>query len=449
MAGNQSGSSGGQPGDPGGTVGATRLPDWMLSADEIGQTMVLLMRRKLDDTASDTASGINKKQIPLPNPFIISASTDLAVGLNEATKVTMSKEGRGTRYLLRTSSKAAFNKLCQITQLTDGTMVEVIPHPTLNVVQGVVYEPDSTDVDDDSLRKYLMPQGIKSVRRITKRINNAVRNTPLIVLTFTGTILPKFVLFGRLRVPVRAYYPAPMICFKCGSYGHPRKFCDQTSICLQCSETHDLADGEQCKNAPYCKHCKGSHSCTSRTCQKYKDEENIIRMQVDCKISTAEARKIYFEETTKSTMASKIQKRLDQAESTKDKIIAELRAEVESLKSKLNTILNDRNQTRSDLQRKTQQETPSKPVAPTENSSGSCQNSQRLSRKDRTNNVPPATRSTMMKNANNSFNEYDMRTRSKNRKHAMEIALTDSSHSHVKRPSLPPDAETHTIDWDE
>lgn len=439
MAGKQIGPHGGQSNDPGGSFMARRQPDWMLSEDELGQTMVLLMRRKLDDTGSDT-------QKPLPNPFIISASTDLAVGLEDATKVTITKEGRGTRYLLRTSSKTAFNKLSKITQLTDGTHVEVIPHPTLNAVQGVVYEADSTDVDDDSLLNYLMPQGVKSVRRITKRINNAVRNTPLVVLTFHGTILPEVILFGRLRVPVRAYYPAPMICFNCGSYGHPRKFCKQAGVCLQCSETHELAEEGPCNKAPYCKHCKGPHSSTSRTCPKYKDEENIIRMKIDRKISTAEARKIYFGETTKDTMSSEIQKRLTQSESAKDKIIAELRVEVESLKSKLAIILNEDRQNHEDTQMKIQQEAPSKPMTQIDCTLGSSQCSQRQSRKDRTTKSPPVTRSNMRKNANSALHEYDKRMRSKSRKHTMEISPTDRSHSHVKRPSLPPDTEEHSID---
>lgn len=425
-----------------------RQPDWMLSEDELGQTMVLLMRRKPEDAVSQTQASSSDHHKALPNPFIVSASIDVAVGLRESSKVTITKEGRGTRYLLRTSSKAAMKKLCQISQLTDGTLVEVISHPTLNAVQGVVYEADSTDVDDDTLLKYLEPQGVKSVRRIIKRVNGVIRNTPLIVMTFHGTILPEIVLFGKLRVQVRPYYPTPMICFNCGSYGHSKKFCGQAGVCLQCSQVHSLEDGEKCSNAPYCKNCEGSHPVTSRTCQKYKDEQNIIRMKIDRNISSAEARKIYFAETTKETLASEVQKRLDQSESAKDKIIAELRAEIESLKTKLTTILNKEKAKNNTESRKEpgMAQTSTKP-----SSSESCQSLQRLSRKDQSFKSPPSmARDSARRNESKNWQiDNERRTRSKSRKHAMEISPTDMNFKNIKRPSLPPDANGSTVEVDE
>lgn len=190
----------------------------MLSEDEMGQTMVLLLRRKPNE-----ANTQNSQQSPLPNPFIIYASIELAVGVQDAAKIGMTKEGRGTRYVLRTNLKSVYGKLTNMTQLTDGTVVEVISHPTMNKVQGVVYESDSTDVDEVALLNYLTPQGVQAVRRITKKVNGSVQNTPLVVLSFQGTLLPEFIYFGGLRVPVRTYYPAPTVCFQCGTYGHPPK----------------------------------------------------------------------------------------------------------------------------------------------------------------------------------------------------------------------------------
>lgn len=419
----------------------------MLGDDEIGQTMVLLMRRKQDDVDPDTQTSNSNKTIPLSNPFIIGVTIDVAVGQEEAKKVLASKEGRGSRYLLRTKSKTAFHKLSKITKLTDGTEVEVIPHPTLNSVQGVVYEPDCKDVAESVILGYLKSQGVKSVRRITKRVNGDAQNTALIVLTFHGTCIPEYVLFGRLRVPVRTYYPSPMVCYNCGDYGHPRKFCKQSGICLHCSETHQLANGEKCNNTPHCKHCNGDHSSTSRTCSKYKDEENIIRMQIDKKISSAEARKMYFEKAKKETMASFVQKRLTPVETEKDKIIAELRAEVMSLKSQLTTIQNDYSRlSREDSQKGGQKERKQQAVTPTTSSSESSQISQRSSRKDRTFISPPNPhRSTK----NKEINPDERRTRSRSRKHPIEISPTGTSHPQGKRASRRSSADDNAIEVDE
>lgn len=169
MAGANHAPSRGDPGDPGGSLRRKRQPDWMLSEDEMGQTMVLLLRRKPNE-----ANTQNSQQSPLPNPFIIYASIELAVGVQDAAKIGMTKEGRGTRYVLRTNLKSVYGKLTNMTQLTDGTVVEVISHPTMNKVQGVVYESDSTDVDEVALLNYLTPQGVQAVRRITKKVNGSV-----------------------------------------------------------------------------------------------------------------------------------------------------------------------------------------------------------------------------------------------------------------------------------
>lgn len=413
----------GDPGDPGGSLREKRQPDWMLSDDEIGQTMVLLLRRKSDENGQNT-------QTPLPNPFIITASIEVAVGAKEVKKVGMVKEGRGTRYLLRTNLKSIYRKLTGITRLTDGTVVEVISHPTLNKVQGTVFEADSTDVDEETLLNHLKSQGIQAVRRITKKVNGTVRNTPLVVLTFHGTMLPEAVYFGGLRVAVRSYYPAPIICFQCGTYGHPRKFCQQSGICLQCSQAQHVTEGEQCSNAPYCMHCQGAHSPIARICPKYKDEVNVIRIRVDKKISPAEARRIYAIESQKETIASEVQKRLRQEESSKDKIIAELRAEVESLKRKLEAIVNDTRLVSPNVSR------PEKTTVSVEPSSSKPkQNSQRLSRKDKTFVSPPPTHSDTRRTANLSVNE-GIRTRSKSRKHLMEMSPTDASSNSNKRATL-------------
>lgn len=397
----------------------------------MGQTMVLLLRRKTDEKASDTQK---KTHNPLPNPFIISTSIEVAVGLKEATKVAMVKEGRGTRYLLRTSFKSIYRKLCSMTKLTDGTDIEVISHPTLNKVQGVVYEADSTDVDEGSLLEHLKSQGVQSVRRIKKKVNGSEQNTPLIVLTFHGTLLPEFVYFGRLRVPVRTYYPAPLICFNCGTYGHPKKFCQQSGICLRCSQAHQVAEGEQCSFAPYCMHCKGGHSPVARSCPKYKDEENVIRIRVDKNVSTAEARKIYASELQKATIASEVQKQLSQAESAKDKIIAELRAEVASLKQQLEAIVNN---PRINLLNNSQQENKPEmaPPAAVPSSSSNKLNKQRMSRKEQTFVYPPPARSVNGRTEHHSVEEIT-RTRSRSRKHLMEISPTDHNHNGNKRASI-------------
>lgn len=449
------GASGGLPtGLAGGLPRSqTTLPNWMLNEDDLGQTFVLLLQRKFEDK-EQVPTNVTKKDDRdnrLPPPFIIGESIELVTGAKEAKKVVASKEARGSRYILRISSKSLYDKLTSITTLTDGTKVEVIPHPNLNTIQGVVYEEDSTEVNNETLLRFLEPQGVHFVRRITKRVNGQIYNTPLIVLSFHGTVLPTFVYFGPLRIPVRPYYPSPMMCFNCGAYGHPRKFCQQPSICLSCSQSHQLTDGEQCTNTPFCLHCKGAHPVSSRQCAKFKAEESIIRMKVDKGLSFSEARKIYAEEINKQTFSSELQKRLTQEESTKDKIIAELRKEINTLKTQLQTLMEDREAKPCSESRKkeTARNNPTTGLShPNSNSSQNGQNN-RPSRKDKYSKSPTSNQKDNKKADNLAPMEHDRRTRSRSGKHLMEISPVDSNHTRGKRPALQPNTGENTIDIDE
>lgn len=156
----------------------------------------------------------------------------------------------------------------------------------------------------------------------------------------------------------------------------------------------------------------------------------MIRIRIDRNVSTAEARKIYASETQKETIASEVQKRLTEEESNKDKIIAELRAEVETLKRKLEAIINGQR-----LKSRDSSQIEKKSVFLQANSSCSNQNTQRMSRKDKTFVSPPSLHSDIRRTADHAMDEA-IRTRSRSRKHLMEISPTDVTHKSGKRASL-------------
>lgn len=443
MAGSSSGPPGGPRYEPPG-----RQPIWMRNADDMG-SMVLLLRRKANQDAEENRGNRNEMQ-PLSNPFIVGTSIELAVG----SKVEATREGRGSRYLLRTSSKTVYNKLLQITELTDGTQVEIIPHPTLNSVQGTVYDPDTKDMDEKDVLGYLTSQGVHMVRRIKKRVNDTLQNTPLLVLSFHGTQLPQFVYFGLLRIQVKAYYPYPMICFNCGEYGHSRKMCQNCAICLQCSETHEVVQGEKCNRTPHCMHCKKEHAVISRDCPKYKSEERIIRLKVDRGISFPEARRIYGEETKKDSFANVVQDRLNHELAIKDQMIAALQKQVATLAKELNelkSVIKSKSHGQSSVGTSTKPSNPrnstAQPSLPSNASSTAmpapAQNkSNRLSRKDKSYISPPTLASNI-----NDMKTYDLRNRSRSGKRHIDISpSTDNSQG--KRFSAQP-ANSASIDIDE
>lgn len=339
------------PSDPpdGGT-----LPDWLLGEDELGQVIALQMRvRQTPDENSD------ENELSLPSdPFLIGSAVILALGSVDARKVHASKEARGSRYILRTKSRSICEKLKQISELPDHTPVEVIEHPGLNVVQGVVYDLDTIDKSEEYIKQHLQEQGVCSVRRITKRRANTVTNTPLLVVTFRGSILPKYIYFGVLRINVRQYYQSPMFCYRCANFGHTKKNCDDSKnqlICLNCSGTHKLIEGTPCTKPAYCKNCQQEHSPTSKECPIYREEEAIIRLKTNRGLTYAEARREFREANKGSSYASAVQSRLRIEAEDKDRTIGLLKAEIETLKQMVSNLKSQIGKNRRDPHRSTNQ----------------------------------------------------------------------------------------------
>lgn len=444
MTGSNSSPPGGSKDEP---PGDNRTPIWMRRPDEI-DTVVLLLRRRNKNAETEKKDN-SKPEAPLSNPFIVGTTIELQVGAKEARTVKAVREARGSRYLLRSNSRTIVEKLKKITHLTDGTEVEIITHPTLNTVDGIVYDPDSVDVEEKDIGEYLSPQGVRSVRRIKKRVNGSLKNTPLLVLSFSGTCLPKYVYFGVLQIPVRTYYPSPMICFNCGAYGHSRKSCQHCGICLQCSKSHTVIEGQECKNPQYCFHCKEGHAVTSRECPKYKTEEKIIRIKVDQGVSFPEARRIFGEENRRSTIANVVREHLNQELAEKNLLIETLQKQVAALTKELSTLKKlikatprdqspSTSRTRSSSSQQNRSTTSSaKPVSPQKTSNT------RLSRKDKTFISPPTNWKDNQKTGN------DVQTRSKSGKRHMEISPTDHNKNSGKRAPNQKEIDDGVSDMDE
>ncbi|XP_062556582.1 uncharacterized protein LOC134221408 [Armigeres subalbatus] len=244
--------------------------------------------------------GVNK---PLPaNPFLIRHSVEAFLG---GTIDGASKENRGASYVLKVRSKAQFDRLLQMSKLSDETPVSVIEHPHLNTVRCVVSCIDAIDLPDEYILRELQDQGVKEIHRIKRRNpEGKLENTPTIVLTITGTVIPQHVHFGWTRCPTRNYYPNPMRCYQCWDFGHTAKRCPSVEqICGNCSKHHPIdaamatdddarPNRPPCKEQQFCKFCKNSsHPTSSRKCPVYLKEVEVNRLKVDQGIPYPQARR--------------------------------------------------------------------------------------------------------------------------------------------------------------
>ncbi|XP_055612158.1 uncharacterized protein LOC129758636 [Uranotaenia lowii] len=334
----------GPPPDDPPNLGEKRLPVYMTTRHNDGVLRVLQLRAKGNDLDSPNPQ-TDEPRLP-SNPFVIARSIEAAIGYENRKLVTATKEARGTRYVLRTQSPIIYKALICMTHLIDEskTQVEVIDHPRYNFTKGVVFDQDTINVSDEDLLEELREQGVTLVRRITKKISEKeTKNTPLVVLTFRGTVRPNFIYFGMIRTNVRPYYDSVLICRKCSAYGHSIKNCSNEAVCLTCSQTHTIPENQPCKNSPFCRHCEGPHSPVSKDCPIFRREEAVIRLKTDRGITFNEARKEIEETTKNASYSSKVQNRLSEF-SDKDREIKLLREELAKLRNQMKDYVSLKNE---------------------------------------------------------------------------------------------------------
>ena len=161
-------------GEPSATIPS--LPAFMnKGGDSILQQTLLLQAVSSENLNNIAVPSPTPSSVTLPtNPFVISQTLQQLLNCDPKTVVQASKEAKGTKYVLRTISKSAYLKLLGLKKLTDGTDVEIIPHPSLNFCQGIVYDIDTINLEKEEMQNYLSSQNVTSVRRITKK--NRKRN---------------------------------------------------------------------------------------------------------------------------------------------------------------------------------------------------------------------------------------------------------------------------------
>ncbi|XP_058448706.1 uncharacterized protein LOC131428679 [Malaya genurostris] len=312
------------PDPPDGSVLPTSshtLPPYLNTGDTIDK-QTLLMKATND---------IGEQCLP-SNPFIIHQSVEAVLGTDPTKVITASKEAGGTRNVLRTTSKKVYNALIAMKTLINGQAIEVIPHPTLNIVQGIIFYIDTKNLSSEELVRKLNSQNVVAVRRITNTVDGNQRNTPLAILSFLGSYLPEHIYIGLIRTAVRQYYPYPLLCYNCGKFGHGSRSCSQPPACLNCSGTHTSNKENPCNAPSKCGNCSGNHPTRYRKCPAYMKEEEIIKLKVTKNISFSEARAFFKNNTSEPSYADTVKNRLDSNRDEKDRTINLLREEITKLR---------------------------------------------------------------------------------------------------------------------
>lgn len=262
------------------------------------------------------------------DPFLLRKSVEMCVGTKIDGAFPEGKEG--ITYALKVRSSAQVAKLLKLTSLSDGTEIKISEHPTLNTSRCVVNCSSVSSLNDETVLEGLASQGVRSIRRIKRRVGDKEENTSTIILTISGTVIPSHVDFGWIRCKTRPYYPTPMQCYNCWGFGHTSKRCKQPKpTCGTCSQEHAVDKETKCAAEDFCKRCdQHNHPLSSKRCPTYCKETEIQRIRVNLGISYPQAKR-HYDQTHGQNSYSKI------TAAGKDQTITELSSKVDKLQHEM------------------------------------------------------------------------------------------------------------------
>ena len=173
----------------------------------------------------------------------------------------------------------------------DGVEAICTPHRTLNQCKGVISCFDLLKYSEERILEELKSQKVSAVKRIIKKENGIEVPTPTLILTFELLKAPEIIRAAWHRLKVRPFIPKVKRCFYCQKYGHVNNTCrrkekGEPEICVNCGrEQHG-----ECNNHPSCVNCGGDHAASSKSCDRYVLEQEIMNLRSIEHISFAEAK---------------------------------------------------------------------------------------------------------------------------------------------------------------
>ena len=199
-------------------------------------------------------------------------------------------QGNGS-VLVEVTSLEEKEKLLSLTALT-GKPAKCAPHKSMNQSKGVIRAPLLMQFSEERLQKEFESQNVIEVKQMKKKIDGVLTPLPTYVLTFDLPRLPKDIKAAWLYFDVKPYVPLPRRCFYCHRFGHINDNCrkrpkGEKKICHNCGKD----EHGECENTPFCVNCRENHPSTSKTCDRYVLEKEILAVHSKEHITYSEAKR--------------------------------------------------------------------------------------------------------------------------------------------------------------
>lgn len=270
----------------------------------------------------------------------IQAGLRQVLGQEKLEKANILRDGG---LLLKTKNKLQTEKLLTVSTIL-GEECEIKRDDKLNISRGTIHAYDLIELSEEEVVQWLSDYGVTHAKRFTRRVGGLVEGTPTLLLTFNMPSCPTKIELDYVTYQVKRHIPNPLMCYRCGKFGHPEVRCTNAELCLTCGESKH---GGDC--IAKCVNCSQlGHSCLSRDCEVWLKEKDICAIKVEQEVPYGQARKIYEDSHRPPTLQgyaqavrtpsasqqseSEIKDKLDKLETKIDELVTVLTQVVKQLK---------------------------------------------------------------------------------------------------------------------
>ena len=187
---------------------------------------------------------------------------------------------QGEKLVIRTKNTVQTEKLLKV-HLFGEAECEVEKDARRNQSKGTIVAYDLLGVSEDEIVGWLAEFGVVAAKRFMKTKRNddgskELEKTPTVLLTFDRPVLSNRLELDYTIYEVRQYVPDPLICLKCGQFGHMQRGCEAPARCLNCgTENHTGPCTKKCIN---CKENSQDASLKNRVEQMEKKMDRVITL---------------------------------------------------------------------------------------------------------------------------------------------------------------------------
>jgi hypothetical protein len=266
----------GKFGNPNRFANTTReIPPVINSA--LGRVIILeLTNVTEEEKKAFLGASIRMSNLVKNSPFGAAGVEEVSVNWKRKTLSILMKDKNSVAELILIKKLGPFDIACS----------QPLSHSLVRGVIGPIGMETTMEELQDELREQENQQGI-TAERLPKFSNGRKEMSLAVKLTFGSQTLPDSVLIGYLNFKVTPYVDRPLQCYKCQGFGHSSKWCNAREVCLVCSGEHMLKDCPRTRVK--CVNCGANHAANYGGCPRMKQEAQVERVKVQCKITYSEA----------------------------------------------------------------------------------------------------------------------------------------------------------------